>query len=275
MKLFLLCLLTMVAFAANSVLNKFGVSAGGMDPSLFALVRILAGAVVLTGLLVLRDGGLTWVASGRWAAVLSLSAYMCGFSLAYLTLDAGAGALILFGMVQVTMFLAAILRGDLIPALRWAGMAVAFGGLCVLLWPDGAGGLNLIGSTFMIVAGVGWGIYSLIGAKSSDALAATGANFVIATPLMALVLLPITTLEFSTPGLLSAIASGAITSALGYALWYQVLPRLQTSIAATAQLSVPVIALAGGMLFLGEEVSIRFALAALLVLGGIALSLRR
>lgn len=265
----------MIAFAANSVLNKFGVSAGGMNPSLFALVRIVSGAAVLAALLALRDGSMHWVTSGRLSAAASLATYMCGFSLAYLTLDAGAGALILFGMVQVTMFLAALRGKDTIPPLRWAGMAVAFGGLCVLLWPDGSGGLSLAGSAFMIAAGIGWGLYSLIGAKSKDALAATGANFIIATPLMFLVLLPIMALEATLGGVISAIVSGAVTSALGYALWYQVLPRLQTSIAATAQLSVPVIALVGGMIFLGEAVSLRFGVASLLVLGGIALSLRR
>jgi drug/metabolite transporter (DMT)-like permease len=199
---------------------------------------------------------------------------MLGFSFAYLTLDAGLGALILFAGVQVTMFAGAALGGEPIPPRRWAGAGVAFAGLAWLLWPQGAGAPDPAGAALMAAAALGWGVYSLAGRGTADPLAATAANFVVALP-AALVALALAA-DFgdaTATGVGAALVSGAVTSGLGYALWYGVLPRLGASRAAVAQLTVPVIAIAGGVMFLGEAPTLRMLLAGAVVLGGVALSL--
>lgn len=273
MRLFLLTALAMVAFAANSVLNKLGVSQGGMEPLDFAMLRLWSGAVVLFSLVLVRksDGN----ERGSLIGTASLLVYMLGFSLAYATLQAGVGALILFGVVQITMFTAAAMAGERIPPLRYLGCGVAFAGLVLLLWPAGGVAPDIWGALLMAAAGVGWGVYTLAGRGATAPLCRTERNFRYAALFMiavAVVMGP----PIGTPlGYMAAVTSGAITSALGYALWYRVLPQLPTTTAAIAQLTVPVIALAGGMLFLGEALTIRFALASLLVLGGVALALRK
>ncbi|MEM9432508.1 MAG: DMT family transporter [Pseudomonadota bacterium] len=276
MKLFLLTALTMTAFAGNSVLNKFAVGPEAADPMGFALIRIASGAAMLVVLMVWRERGrMSWLASGEIGTAIALSAYLCGFSLAYLTLDTGAGALVLFGVVQLTMFGMALWRGEVISPWRYLGGAIAFLGLCVLLWPSADVEIGWVGPGFMIVAGIGWGLYSIAGARAMDALAATTANFVFATPMVLLVFAVFGSVSLTGAGVIAAMVSGAITSALGYALWYQILPLMKTSTAALAQLSVPVIAALGGFALLSEGVTWRFGLATLLVLGGIALGLLR
>ncbi|MCH9825176.1 MAG: DMT family transporter, partial [Alphaproteobacteria bacterium] len=197
-----------------------------------------------------------------------------GFSFAYLSLDAGLGALILFGGVQITMFAGALLRGESVPTMRWIGAGFAFAGLSFLMWPNGTAPVPLLGAGLMLGAALGWGIYSLLGAGAADPLGATARNFLWATPLG---LLPAFFMwdGMSPIGALLAVLSGAVTSGLGYALWYRVLPELPASVAAVAQLTVPVIALAGGIVFIGEEMTWRFLVAALMVLGGVVLSLYR
>ncbi|WP_090220391.1 DMT family transporter [Litoreibacter janthinus] len=271
MRLFLLTALTMVAFAANSVLNKLGVSRGGMDPLDFSMLRVWSGAIVLLALVWMRRTDQK--ERGSVVGTASLLVYMLGFSLAYTTLDAGVGALILFGVVQITMFAAAVMGGERIRAMRYLGCGVAFAGLAVLLWPAGGAAPDMWGGVLMAAAGVGWGVYTLAGRGSQSPLLRTEQNFRYAALLM-IVMFPFVGLPTGpTVGYMAALASGAITSALGYALWYRVLPMLETTTAAVAQLTVPVIALMGGMAFLGEDLTVRFALASLLVLGGIALAL--
>jgi len=273
MRLFLLTALAMVAFAANSVLNKLGIAQGGMEPLGFAMLRLWSGALMLLMFIWIRRG--PTADSGSLTGTASLLVYMLGFSLAYVTLDAGVGALILFGVVQITMFASAVMAGDRIPVLRYVGCGVAFFGLAALLWPVGGAAPDLWGAFLMAAAGVGWGVYTLVGRNAAAPLLRTERNFRYAALAMAAIAVVIG-LPVGTPlGYVSAIASGALTSALGYALWYRVLPELQTTIAATAQLTVPVIALAGGMAFLGEELTLRFAIASLLVLGGVAIALRK
>ena len=271
MRLIVLTVLTMVAFASNSLLNRLAVDSGAIDASSFAVVRVLAGALALCLILFARGGRLPLIAPGRAVGVVSLGAYMAGFSLAYITLDAGLGALILFGTVQVTMFGWTALTGSH-PSLRQlAGAGIAFAGLMLALWPqDGAGG-DAMGAALMVLAGVGWAAYTLAGRGSKDPLAATAANFVLTLPLM-LLLLPWAALHAAPSGIALAIVSGAVTSGLGYALWYHVLPQLLAQTAAVLQLSVPIIAIAAGALFLGEAISLALVLAAALVLGGIALA---
>lgn len=275
MRLILLIALTMCAFAANSVLNRLAVARFGTDPATFAAIRVIAGAMTLLALVWWRGRTLApLLTRARAAGALSLSLYLIGFSLAYVTLDAGLGALILFGGVQLTMFAGALTGGAAIPLRRWVGAGVALGGLAVLLWPVGAVRVDLTGALLMAAAAFGWGVYSLLGAKAKDPLGATATNFLLAVPLVALV--SASSFALPTPaGAGLAVLAGAVTSGLGYALWYRVLGRIDASIAAVAQLSVPVIAALGGVLALGEGVTWRFALAAALVLGGIWISLRK
>lgn len=279
MRLFLLIALTMVAFAANSVLNRAALAGGGIDAVSFGTIRLWSGAVVLVVLGLLLRGRIVLGGAGRLAGVIGLVFYIYGFSVAYVSLDAGLGALILFGTVQVTMFAGSLVGGERPPALRWIGAGLAFGGLAWLLWPGGGVQLSLLHGTAMVIGGLGWGIYSLAGRQAQDPLLATGANFVLAAPIgfvlgLVLPVSPETMApELSSIGL--AVLSGAVTSGLGYALWYHVLPQVTGSIAAVAQLTVPVIAMAGGMVFLREALTPDFVVAALLVLGGVGLSVLR
>ncbi|PLS22347.1 DMT family transporter [Neptunicoccus cionae] len=272
MHLFLLTVLTMIAFAANSVLNRMGLAGGLIDPAGFALVRVGSGAAVLTLLVALRQGRLGgFLAPAKPWAVIGLAAYMLGFSFAYVALDAGTGALILFGGVQITMFAGAVLSGRAPVPFQWLGAGIAFGGLAYLLAPS-AGAPDMVSAGLMGIAAVGWGIYSLIGQKTSDPLGATAANFVLALPFAFAALLLVPALHFTYSGVLLAVLSGAVTSALGYALWYRVLPLLATATAAVAQLSVPVIAALGGAVLLGEPFTLEFVISSALVLGGIGVS---
>lgn len=277
MRLFLLCLMTMMAFASNSLLNRAALADGSIDATLFATVRLASGGVMLAALCWGLRGGLTLLGPARVTGVLALLVYMYGFSLAYNALDAGIGALILFAMVQVTMFGFAVLSGEPLSARRWIGAALAMAGLAALLWPGETMKVSLLHAASMAVAGIAWGAYSLAGKRADDALQATAANFVIAAPfgLIALLLLPAQTtpIETSIEGLVLAIVAGAITSGVGYAMWYSVLPKLSASAAAVAQLSVPVLAMLSGAALLNEAISLRAAVSAATVLAGIALSL--
>lgn len=276
MRLFSLIVLTMVAFAANSVLNRAALASGAIDAVSFGTIRLWAGAVVLVTLGAVLRGRIALGGPGRVAAVVGLVLYIYGFSVAYVTLDAGLGALILFGTVQITMFGGSLIEGERPPLLRWLGAGLAFGGLIWLLWPGGGIEISLIHGTAMVLAGLGWGVYSLAGRRAEDPLLATGANFVLAAPIGFLVglMMPVSP-EAVRPeawGIFLAVLSGAVTSGLGYALWYHVLPQIKGSVAAVAQLTVPVIAMAGGMVFLSEALTAQFVIAAAVVLGGVALS---
>ena len=276
MKLFALVTLTMIAFASNSILNRVGVASFGMDPMAFAVIRTAAGAVMLTALVWRRGrGGLVLWRGKRLAGALALAVYMIGFSWSYLTLGAGLGALILFGVLQIVMFGWAVVERQRITALKWTGGAIAMVGLVILLWPGGDAAVPVAGALAMLAAGVAWAVYTLLGRGEPDALAATAGNFVLCLPLVA-VLLAVADLNALTPGgMLVAVVAGAVTSGLGYALWYRCLPQLATVTASVAQLSVPVIAVAAGVALLGEPLTGRLLVAGALVLGGIALSLVR
>lgn len=204
---------------------------------------------------------------------LSLALYMLGFSYAYVSLPAGIGALILFGGVQVTMFTGAVLLREEVPPQRWLGAALAFGGLIWLLWPGGGAAPPLAGSLLMAAAALGWGVYSLLGRGVGDALAASSLNFALAIPL-GLLVFSILPDQITVYGAFLAILSGGVTSGMGYALWYRILPQLGATRAAVAQLSVPLIAMAGGIVFLAEAVSLRFVVASLLVMAGVWVSMR-
>lgn len=271
MRLFLLLTLTMVAFAANSILNRAALTEAGMGPAAFALIRLAAGAAMLSLLVLRRSGSLALMAPGRWIGAGSLALYIYGFSFAYLSLDAGVGALILFGGVQLTMFAWAVAGGEGIPRARWAGAALAMLGLVWLCWPGGATALPPVGIALMAAAAIGWGVYSIHGRGSTDALADTAANFVLCVP-FGVVIFAVVRDAVTAQGVILAVMSGAVTSGLGYALWYSLLPRIEATVAAVAQLTVPVIALFAGALLLGEILTPSLIGAAAVVLGGVALA---
>jgi drug/metabolite transporter (DMT)-like permease len=263
--------LTMTAFAANSVLNRLALAGEHIGAVEFALVRLAAGALALVLLVLWRRGFVLPGWQGRAGGVAGLTIYLFGFTFAYEALDAGTGALILFGAVQLSMFAGAIWLGENIPARRYAGAGLAFAGLMVLLWP-GEVRLSPWHAGFMIAAGMGWGLYSLKGRGNSDPLVATAANFALALPFaVALGWWFDGGLAWgNATGWALAILSGAVTSGLGYALWYTILPALGAARAGVAQLTVPLIAASGGLALIGEPVTWRFALAAAIILGGVA-----
>lgn len=271
MRIFLLTALVMIAFAANSLLTRFAIIGGHIDPTGFALVRVGAGAAVLTVLLWVRGGALNLLHRQRALGAVTLALYIIGFSLAYLTLDAGLGALILFGVVQIAMFAYGAVFGSP-PTLRQiTGASLAFAGLALVLWPGAQTQVNPAGAALMVVAGLGWAAYTIIGKGSADPLANTAGNFLICVPIVACLLLVQTT-QITATGLVLGAICGGITSGLGYALWYAVLPRLAQSTAAVVQLSVPVIAILAGAALLSEPLSPKVILATVLVLGGIGLA---
>jgi drug/metabolite transporter (DMT)-like permease len=274
MKLFLLTVVTMSAFAANSILNRAAVDGAGMSPFDFALLRVWAGALTLA-VLTMRAPAV-WrglITAKALAGGATLTIYMIGFSAAYLTLDAGVGALILFGVVQLAMFTITSLRGVPPRALQLIGAGVAFAGLIVLLWPAGGVALDAVGVGAMIAAGLGWAVYSILGQGVAAPVVATARNFALSAVMVAPLVFAFG--GGSEQGVTLAVISGVVTSALGYSLWYQIVPRLGASKAALAQLSVPVIAVAGGAILFGEAITPRMIIAGLLVVGGLGIGLIR
>ena len=274
MKLFLLTVLTMVAFAANSILNRAAVDGAGMSPFDFAVLRVWAGALTLAVLTLSTTGVWRGMLTRRTVAGgATLTLYMIGFSAAYLTLDAGVGALILFGVVQLAMFTITSLRGVPPRLLQLVGAGVAFAGLIVLLWPAGGVALDAVGVAAMIAAGLGWAVYSILGQGATQPVVATARNFAVSAMMVAPLVFAFG--GASAQGMALAALSGVVTSALGYSLWYQIVPRLGASKAALAQLSVPVIAVAGGAILFGEAITPRMIIAGLLVVGGLGIGLIR
>lgn len=262
----------MLAFAANSLLCRLALLQGGIDPASFGAVRIVSGAIALALIVRWRAGGARET-GGDWLSAAMLFAYVAFFSFAYVSLAAGTGALILFGAVQLTMFGAALRAGERFAPLACAGLAVAALGLVYLVLP-GVSAPPIVGAVLMASAGVAWGVYSLRGRGALDPLGATAGNFLRAAPMAPVLWLPfIGVAHADVGGILLAVASGAITSGVGYALWYTALRELSAMRAATVQLSVPVITAFGAVLFLAEPLSLRLVLASVAILGGIALVL--
>jgi drug/metabolite transporter (DMT)-like permease len=268
--------LAMCAFAANSLLTRAGV-ADGTDPLTFAAIRATCGAVVLA-MIVLRRGSepvgrvIDLRGPRRWGAAAALILYLLGFSLAYRSLDAGLGALILFACVQLGLLGLAFAAGERPSGPRLLGAGVALGGLGLLLWPGAGAAVDPVGAAAMAAAGLGWAFYTQAGRSEPRPLRGTAANFVLAAAAF-VPLLPLTLAGPLTPeGLAYAALSGALASALGYALWFHVLPRLDGLAAGAAQLSVPVIAIAGGALWLGERPGPATLAACAVVLAGVGLA---
>jgi drug/metabolite transporter (DMT)-like permease len=268
-RVFLFTALAMIAFAGNSLLCRFALRQTAIDAASFTLIRVVSGAVCLWLIAQLRKG--PSANAGSWPSALALFGYAALFSFAYLRLTAGTGALLLFGAVQATMILWALRKGERLRLGQIAGLLLALAGLVTLVLP-GLSAPPLGAALLMLGAGITWGIYSLRGKGAGDPLRATAGNFLRATPMAALLtIMMLGSTNFDRTGVCYAIVSGALASGIGYAIWYTALPALKASGAATVQLSVPVLAAAGGIVFLGEQLTLRFVLASAAVLGGIAL----
>lgn len=271
MRTLLLTALAMLAFAGNSLLCRLALRETEIDAASFTSLRLLAGALTLWLLLRLRSTNTP--SGGNWPAAAALFVYAAAFSFAYINLDAGAGALILFGAVQLSMLAWGLYRGERLNLKGSIGLLVAFAGLLILLLP-GASKPPTAAALLMLVAGIAWGIYSLLGRGVNDPLAATAGNFMRTVPLTLLLsALLIGQVRWDSAGVFYALLSGALTSGVGYAIWYSALRGLQAFQAACVQLSVPIIAALAGSLLLDEALSLRLLLSATAVLGGIALVL--
>jgi len=265
----------MLAFAGNSLLCRLALRDGAIDPASFTAIRLASGAAVLGIALLFMRSGEARTGHGGWWSAFMLFAYAICFSYAYVSLPAGTGALILFGLVQATMISVGIVRGDRPGGLEWLGWCLAVAGLVWLVLP-GVEAPPLAGAAAMAAAGIAWGVYSLRGRAESDPLAATAFNFVLSVAFVALLVAATATGAHLSPrGIIFAVLSGALTSGLGYVIWYAALEHLSAMQAALVQLSVPVVAAAGGILLLAETLSMRLAVASALVLGGISLALVR
>jgi len=264
-----------MAFAANSVLVRLALATGAIGPAAFGAIRLGSGAAVLLALTMALSERRALFPKGSVVSSAALLLYVIGFSYAYLWLDTGTGALILFGGVQITMFAGALLAGEKLPASRWLGAGLAMLGLALLFGPK-AGRPDVMGAGLMAIAALGWGVYSLRGRAVAWPLPASASTFLLAAPLAAGLWLTVPdAAHVSPPGVGLAVASGALASGLGYALWYTVLPQIKASTAAILQLAVPIIALAGGMLLLSEPLTTSFLIAAPLIIIGVLVAIRR
>jgi len=261
--------LALVAFAANSVLCRLALGEKTIDASSFTAIRLLAGAIVLSVILQFYGKKNNSPTKGSWLATIMLFLYAAPFSFAYITLDTGTGALILFGAVQITMILLSLISGNRLHVTEWMGVAIAFIGFVYLVLP-GVSTPSVAGFSLMTIAGVAWGIYTLKGRGSVNPLSDTAYNFTRSIPLvLILAIIAFQTAHISSKGVLLAILSGGIASGIGYTIWYIALGGLSATQAAVVQLCVPVIAAFGGVLFVSEKINLRLIFSALLILGGI------
>lgn len=270
---YLLTVLAMLAFAANSVLCRMALGDGAIDATSFTSLRLLSGACMLLIILLYRNHNFRQTKINYFSALMLFTYAIC-FSYSYLQLSTGTGALILFGTVQLTMILFGLINGERPGKIAWSGIIAAFTGLVYLLMPS-VSAPPLAGAILMIAAGIAWGIYTIRGKSSAAPLATTGWNFFATIPLVLLVFVVFhTDVHTTLQGVVLAILSGALASGLGYAIWYSALPYLSPTNAATVQLSVPVIAAFGGVILLSEPVSSRLIVSSIVVLGGIYLTIR-
>ncbi len=261
--------LAMIAFAGNSLLCRVALKHTSIDAANFTTIRLISGTAMLWLIVRMRRG--THTGRGNWLSAFALFVYAAGFSFAYVSLPAATGALLLFGAVQATMIGYGIWVGERLLRPQLIGLVLALGGLVSLLLP-GLSAPPLFGSLLMLSAGIAWGVYSLRGKGAGDPTRVTAGNFLRAVPVaVALNLLIHDRASLDSTGFLYAVSSGAVASGIGYAIWYTALPALKATNAATVQLSVPVIAALGGIVFLGEPVTLRLGFASIAILGGIAL----
>jgi drug/metabolite transporter (DMT)-like permease len=272
LKIFLLTTFALVAFAFNSILCRLALGTELIDASSFTAIRLLSGAVTLLIIFSIFSKNKTEnIKRGNWLSAFFLFGYAICFSFAYIGLTTATGALILFGMVQATMIISALISGERPNILEWFGLILALGGLVYLVFP-GLESPPLVRSILMAFAGIAWGFYTLRGKQSENPLADTTGNFIRTIPFVILATLPfIYKLNLSLKGILFAVLSGAIASGIGYSVWYAALKYHTATRAAILQLSVPVLAAIGGLIFLSEIISLRLIIASGLILGGIGL----
>ena len=271
MKLFLITSCALIAFAANSVLCRIALGDEVIDATSFTSIRLASGALTLMIILGLSKHKMTNSNKGSWRASFFLFVYAAGFSYAYLSLDTGTGALILFGAVQITIMLVSFMTGERFNKVEWLGLLIAFSGFVYLITPN-LTTPSFIGFISMMIAGIAWGAYTICGKQSSSPLFDTAFNFLRSLPLVIL-LIAITypSIEINANGILLAVLSGSIASGIGYTLWYTSLPYISSIHAASLQLLVPVLAAFGGIVLANELIEIRLITSSVLVLGGIAL----
>lgn len=267
--------LAMLAFAGNSLLCRLALKLTTIEPLMFTTIRLLSGAVVLCAVLLLTRRRPAVAGAGSWWSAAWLFVYAAAFSMAYVRLPTGTGALLLFASVQITMFSAGIWSGERISLPKGAGLTIAMGGLVWLLFP-GISAPPAASAAWMIASGVAWGIYSLRGKTGLDPVATTAGNFLRSVPFgLAAAAAVFSGTPIDGEGVLYAVISGALTSGIGYVIWYRALRDLTATVAATVQLSVPVIAAFGGAVFIGDDMSTRLLVGSAIVLGGIGLSLAK
>ncbi|KAB0528468.1 DMT family transporter [Pseudomonas brassicacearum] len=261
----------MLAFAANSLLCRLALKHTNIDAASFSVVRLASGALVLWLICALRRSSST--IKGSWKGAAALFVYVFAFSFAYRHLETGTGALLLFGAVQLSMVLYGVFKGERMHTLAVVGFVLAIVGLVSLLLP-GAAAPDPVSALTMLLSGVAWGIYSLLGKTVADPLTTTTGNFLRSIPLVLMASVPfLSALRWDPQGILYAVLSGALASGVGYAVWYVAVRYLAAFQAATVQLSVPILASLAGIVFLGESLSVRMVLASIAVLGGVALVL--
>ena len=268
-----LTVLTLLAFAANSLLCRMALKAELIDPVSFTQIRLFSGALFLAPFFYVKREILLPIKAADGRAAFALFIYAIAFSLAYVSLDAGAGALILFGMVQFTMIGFAVLKGSRPGVMQWTGIAVGLAGLIYLTSP-GLSAPSPGGAVLMAAAGIAWGVYSLLGKTEADPVGATARNFLLTLPFLFLLFLMPRGAHASLMGVALAIASGALASGAGYVIWYRALRGLSTMNASIVQLAVPVIAALGGAALIGETLTLRFFISTALILGGIYVTIR-
>jgi drug/metabolite transporter (DMT)-like permease len=272
-RVFLLTVIALIAFAGNSILCRLALKETAIDPATFTLLRIVSGAFLLGTVAVARTGKRE--SHGGWFSATALFVYAATFSFAYTQLSAGTGALLLFGAVQATMIICGLFRGERLYSLGLLGLILAVAGLLALTWP-GMSTPPAMASLSMLAAGIAWGIYSLRGRSVAHPLESTAANFIRAVPLAILLSVILRSrLNIDRTGVILAVISGAVTSGLGYVIWYAVVPDLGAIRAAIVQLCAPVLAAIAGIAFLNEAVSVRLTFAAMAILGGVGLVLLR
>ena len=268
-----LTLLALLAFAANSLITRLALDTRQIDAASFTTIRLVSGAIVLVTIVIVQSRSTRSLLGGGFGGPLALFVYAGPFSFAYLRIGAAVGALVLFGVVQLTMIGYGIARGERPTPIMWVGLLLAAGGLLWLTVPA-VGRPDPIGVMLMTVAGVAWGVYSLRGRAAPDPLAANARSFLWSMPLVTLLAsLPRGAVTTTPRGIVLALVSGAVTSGLGYAIWYRALPGLTVTQAAVAQLSVPVIAALGAVALLGESLGSRLIVSGVAVLGGVAIVL--
>lgn len=272
-KLFLLTILTLVFFALNSIFCRLALANESIDAMSFTSLRLIFGSLILLGILLYQQKSYTFKLKTNWLSAFFLFTYALGFSLAYVNLDAGLGALILFAVVQITMILFALKMKEHLSYRKLLGVVIAFVGLTYLLLPKESFTLSYFHTFLMVVAGFAWAGYTILGKSSTNALEHTTDNFIKSIPFVIVTFLLINEPSISSKGVILAFASGAITSALGYAIWYWILSQIETITAGIVQLSVPIIAIFLGVLFLGESLSFELTISTAVILSGITLSL--